>query len=76
MPPKLNEDIQGNIAALIKERRENLQISQELLAQMTGVSREYISRIERRKRKGMTVGVLSRILKALKLPWAELDHLD
>ena len=49
----------------IKERREELRMSQEELAQKSGVSRQTISNIETGKYENVLVGTLASIALAL-----------
>ncbi len=49
----------------IKERREELKMTQEELAQKSGVSRQTISSIENEKYENVLVGTLAAIASAL-----------
>lgn len=48
-------------------QRKRLKVSQDKLARAAGVSRNYISLIERGKTDGLTIGTLEKICRALGL---------
>lgn len=61
----MNEDSFG---AMVKTRREKMEISQERLAELSGVSQPTISRIEDDPLHNPTVNTKNKLLKALELP--------
>lgn len=63
--------IQERLAAAIRERRTEIGISQEALAEAAGVHRTYASSVERAK-VVISIDVAERIAAALKLSLAEL----
>jgi len=69
------EEMLNKVANFIKTRRTELGISQDLLSEMSGVERAYISRLERGKKPGFTFGIIIKLFKALNIKWAELDKL-
>jgi transcriptional regulator with XRE-family HTH domain len=63
------------VAALIKERRLELEMHQSLLSKLSGVEVAYISRLERGLRPGFTFGIVAKLFTALKIDFAEVDKL-
>lgn len=57
----------------VKERRQELQLSQENLAERAGISRNYLSIIERGEARNISTGVLNQLADALELTSAELS---
>ncbi len=73
MPKDTESPLLRKIGARIKQRREERELSQVLLAKRSGVNRVYLSGIERGIRN-LTVLHLARIAKVLKVaPGALLD---
>jgi Helix-turn-helix. len=56
----------------IKEKREEKKMSQEKLAEMAGISRGTLSRLEQNKDTVTSTTILSRIAEALQCPVASL----
>ena len=63
-----NMSIEEQIGKKIRYRRKELKITQEGLAFMTNLSRQYISDIEK-GRKSMTISTLEKIKIALKVKY-------
>lgn len=63
------------VASLIRSRREELNISQSLLSEMTGIQRAYVSRLENGRRPGLTFGIVAKLFTALNIKFAEIDEL-
>jgi transcriptional regulator with XRE-family HTH domain len=59
---------EGDFGKLVKERREELDLSQEALEELSGVSQSTISRIENDPDYNPSVKSKNELLKALKLP--------
>jgi transcriptional regulator with XRE-family HTH domain len=73
---KENEmDLVQKVAALMKTRREELEMSQALLSKLSGVEKAYVSRLERGKIVGFTFGIIVKLFTALKIDFAEIDDL-
>ncbi len=64
-----------HLANLIRAKRKEIGMTQVTLAKYSGVSERYIVMLEGRKRKGMSVQTLNRVLQCLDIKWAELDML-
>jgi len=54
-----------NIGEKIKQRRIELNLSQNDLANETGLSRQYINKLETGKADNLTMGSLTKLMKAL-----------
>lgn len=65
------KDINRNIGRAIREIRNSLGLSQEQLAELSGLHRTYISGIERGNRN-ITLVSLSKIANAFQIPLSQL----
>ncbi len=69
-PGWLSSNSFGN---LVREYREQMGISQEDVAKQWGYTREYVSLIERGKRKLDQIEQVSRLANILQIPYERLD---
>ena len=68
-------EIVQKVSALIKNRREELGVSQVMLSKLSGIDRAYISRLERGMKPGFTFGIIAKLFTALKIKFKEIDNL-
>lgn len=71
MSRKPQQTIQSKIARAIRQRREDLKVSQEGFAERLGVHRTYYGALERGE-KDLRVSTLARVCKALNVEMSEL----
>lgn len=64
-------DVRGRLARNVKRRREELDWSQEELAEEAGLHRTYVSGIERKVRNP-TIEIIDRLAKAMKVTASSL----
>lgn len=65
------KNISKNIGLAIRESRNSSNLSQEKLAELSGLHRTYVSDVERGSRN-ITLNSLSKIADALQIPLSEL----
>jgi len=63
------------VGLLIKTRRNEIGISQEMLGEMSGIGRDYISKLENGRKPGFTFGLIAKVFDALSMDWGEIDKL-
>lgn len=61
------------LGRIIKERRKELGLTQEELAEKTGTSQPYISELEKGKKDNPTVATLTKLAEVLKINLEELS---
>ncbi|MDQ0254397.1 transcriptional regulator with XRE-family HTH domain [Evansella vedderi] len=64
------------IGDIIKKRRKERGISLSELSRMTGVSKSYLSYIERGMKKNPSIDVIKRIFQSLNLPITTISSLE
>jgi transcriptional regulator with XRE-family HTH domain len=65
------DDLEKHFAAVVKRRRQRLNLSQEAFADKAGIHRTYASAIER-GRVQVSIVIASRIADALEMPLSRL----
>ena len=61
-------DVIYMFAYFIKKRRKELGMTQVYLSELSGVEQDYISKMERGLKPGVTLGIAAKILTALDCP--------
>ena len=74
MGKKNKPDIRERFGFAVKTRREELQLTQEDLAEKAGIHRTYLSDVERGSRNLSLINI-GRLAAALSMSLAELFHL-
>tara|TARA_B100001146_G_scaffold221179_1_gene231118 strand:- start:311 stop:559 length:249 start_codon:yes stop_codon:yes gene_type:complete len=68
-------EIVQKVAALIRNKRQGMGVSQMLLSEISGVEQSYISKLELGKKPGYTFGIVAKLFTALKIKFSEIDDL-
>lgn len=75
MKKKENDPLLYKVGKLIKQYREEQNLTQTQLSDLSGVEQSYISKLELGKKPGYTFGIVAKLFTALKIKFSEIDDL-